>query len=112
MHCLQAKRSSAHLPEPYNANKLSSFVELVLVIDQEIYKSMNENVDKVHKYCKDIANIINAVSAVQSHQTKSFEDRISSKKRNTILMLFLFPVVLAVEHFHCFGRRRDLDGAK
>lgn len=47
--------------EPYNANKQSSFVELVIVVDNEIYKEMNENLDKIHQYCKDIANIINSV---------------------------------------------------
>lgn len=50
------------IKEPYNANKQSSFVELVIVIDNDVYKEMNENLDKVHKYCKDIANIINSVS--------------------------------------------------
>lgn len=48
--------------EPYNSNALSSFVELVIVIDNRIYKSMDSDIDRVHKYCKDIANIINAVS--------------------------------------------------
>lgn len=48
--------------EPYNANKQSSFVELVIVVDHEVYTKMDENLDKVHKYCKDIANIINSVS--------------------------------------------------
>lgn len=48
--------------EPYNSNELSSFVELVIVIDNRIYKSMNSDLDRVHRYCKDIANIINAVS--------------------------------------------------
>lgn len=50
--------------EPYNANKQSSFVELVIVVDHEVYKKMDENLDKVHKYCKDIANIINSVSFI------------------------------------------------
>lgn len=50
--------------EPYNANKQSSFVELVIVVDHEVYKKMDENLDKVHKYCKDIANIINSVSLI------------------------------------------------
>lgn len=49
--------------EPYNSNELSSFVELVIVIDNRIYKSMDSDIDRVHRYCKDIANIINAVSS-------------------------------------------------
>lgn len=61
---IQAKRSISETPvhEPYNANKESSFVELVIVIDNDIYKDLNQSLDKVHKYCKDIANIINSVS--------------------------------------------------
>lgn len=47
---------------PYNANKHSSFVELILVVDNKVYHAHNENMKKVHKYCKDIANIVNAVS--------------------------------------------------
>lgn len=61
---LQVKRAVTKSParEPYNANKQSSFVELVIVVDNDVYKEMNENLDKIHKYCKDIANIINSVS--------------------------------------------------
>lgn len=68
---LQVKRAVTELParEPYNANKQSSFVELVIVVDSEVYKEMDENLDKIHKYCKDIANIINSVSSNQLHYT-------------------------------------------
>lgn len=61
---LQVKRAVTKSParEPYNANKQSSYVELVIVVDNDVYKEMNENLDKIHKYCKDIANIINSVS--------------------------------------------------
>lgn len=62
---LQVKRAvteSSVAREPYNANKQSSFVELVIVVDNDVYKEMDENLDKIHKYCKDIANIINSVS--------------------------------------------------
>lgn len=61
---LQVKRAVTKSParEPYNANKHSSFVELVIVVDNDVYKEMDENLDKIHKYCKDIANIINSVS--------------------------------------------------
>ncbi|XP_031634876.1 disintegrin and metalloproteinase domain-containing protein 19 [Contarinia nasturtii] len=47
--------------EPYNANRQSSFVELVIVVDNDVFKKMDENLDKVHNYCKDIANIINSL---------------------------------------------------
>lgn len=63
--CLfQFKRSvtESTVREPYNANRQSSFVELVIVVDNDVFKKMDENLDKVHKYCKDIANIINSVS--------------------------------------------------
>lgn len=59
----QYKRSSdgAQVRGPYNANKRSSYVELVLVVDNKVFKSLDRNYTKVHQHCKDIANIINAV---------------------------------------------------
>lgn len=68
---IQFKRSSSKaLPSsddtiirgPYNANKHSSFVELVLVVDNKLYKAMGKNLKRVQEHCIDIANIINAVS--------------------------------------------------
>ncbi|XP_055850756.1 disintegrin and metalloproteinase domain-containing protein 12 isoform X2 [Episyrphus balteatus] len=46
---------------PFNANKHSSFVELVIVVDNKVYKSLGESMKKVHKHCKDLANIVNAL---------------------------------------------------
>ncbi|XP_055908941.1 disintegrin and metalloproteinase domain-containing protein 12 isoform X2 [Eupeodes corollae] len=46
---------------PFNANKHSSFVELVIVVDIKVYKSLGENMKKVHRHCKDLANIVNAL---------------------------------------------------
>ncbi|XP_039948964.1 disintegrin and metalloproteinase domain-containing protein 12 [Bactrocera tryoni] len=46
---------------PYNANKHSSYVELVIVVDNKLYKSFGESSKKVHQHCKDLANIINAL---------------------------------------------------
>ena len=46
---------------PYNANKHSSYVELVIVVDNKVFKMFGENVKKVHQHCKDLANIVNAV---------------------------------------------------
>lgn len=59
----QIKRNAgdAKIQEPYNANAQSSYVDLIIVIDNDIYKGMGEDTKKVHKYCKDIANIINSV---------------------------------------------------
>lgn len=58
----QIKRSDAVIRGPYNANARSSYVELVLVLDNKEYKALGENMGRVNSHCKDIANIINAVS--------------------------------------------------
>nr|XP_012222956.1 PREDICTED: uncharacterized protein LOC105672528 isoform X2 [Linepithema humile] len=55
------KRAAEIIRGPYNANRQSRYVELVLVIDKKEYIALNENLDKVHQHCKDIANIINAL---------------------------------------------------
>ncbi|XP_039232745.1 disintegrin and metalloproteinase domain-containing protein 12 isoform X3 [Drosophila yakuba] len=57
----QADDSSQLIRGPYNANKYSSYVELVIVVDNKVYKNFQENTKKVHQYCKGIANIINAL---------------------------------------------------
>lgn len=46
---------------PYNANKKTRYVELVLVVDHKEFLELDSNKDKVYQHCKDIANIINAV---------------------------------------------------
>ncbi|XP_050088009.1 uncharacterized protein LOC126572612 [Anopheles aquasalis] len=53
--------SSTPIRGPYNANKHSSYVELVIVIDNKMFKAMRENYKQVQRYCKDITNIINAL---------------------------------------------------
>lgn len=53
--------STTPIRGPYNANKHSSYVELVIVIDNKMFKSMKENFKVVQQYCKDITNIINAL---------------------------------------------------
>uniref|UniRef100_A0A182P8X1 Disintegrin and metalloproteinase domain-containing protein 12 n=1 Tax=Anopheles epiroticus TaxID=199890 RepID=A0A182P8X1_9DIPT len=53
--------SSPKIRGPYNANKYSSYVELVIVVDNKLFKSMRENFKAVQQYCKDITNIINAL---------------------------------------------------
>lgn len=62
---LRYKRSSGIdnniIRGPFNANKHSSFVELVIVVDNKVYKSLGESMKKVHKHCKDLANIVNAL---------------------------------------------------
>ncbi|XP_074027845.1 disintegrin and metalloproteinase domain-containing protein meltrin isoform X1 [Leptinotarsa decemlineata] len=46
---------------PYNANKESKYVELVLVMDNLEYKELGESTSKVINHAKTIANIINAL---------------------------------------------------
>nr|XP_031843090.1 disintegrin and metalloproteinase domain-containing protein 9 isoform X2 [Nomia melanderi] len=55
------KRAAEVIRGPYNANKRSRYVELVLVIDKKEYVALDENLDKVYQHCKDIANIVNAL---------------------------------------------------
>ncbi|KAG7189977.1 hypothetical protein KM043_006137 [Ampulex compressa] len=55
------KRAAEVIRGPYNANRQSRYVELVLVIDKKEYMALDENLDKVYHHCKDIANIINAL---------------------------------------------------
>ncbi|XP_053673433.1 disintegrin and metalloproteinase domain-containing protein 19 [Anopheles nili] len=58
----RAKRAtSSKILGPYNANKHSSYVELVIVVDNKMFKTMRENFKTVQLYCKDITNIINAL---------------------------------------------------
>lgn len=74
---LQPRRSAADkVIEPYNSNAQSSFVELVIVIDNQVYKSMNSDLSRAHKYCKDIANIINAVSVFRHREPALFLIRL------------------------------------
>ncbi|XP_034254844.1 disintegrin and metalloproteinase domain-containing protein 19 isoform X2 [Thrips palmi] len=46
---------------PYNANKKTRYVELVLVVDHKEYLELDSSKDKVYQHCKDMANIINAL---------------------------------------------------
>lgn len=55
---------------PYNSNKHSSYVEIVIVVDNKAFKSFNENIKKVHQHCKDLANIMNAVSFFGEYKFK------------------------------------------
>jgi hypothetical protein len=59
---LQYKRNTDVIRGPYNANRQSRYVELVLVVDNKEYKELGESREKVNHHCKEIANIINAVS--------------------------------------------------
>lgn len=54
--------SNRGVREAYNSNDQSLFLELVIVVDNDIYKKMDKNLENVHQYCKDVANIVNSVS--------------------------------------------------
>ncbi|XP_053698665.1 zinc metalloproteinase-disintegrin-like crotastatin [Sabethes cyaneus] len=49
----------ARIIGPYNANRHSKFVELVLVVDNSLYNKFDSDVWKVHRYCTDVANHVN-----------------------------------------------------
>lgn len=36
-------------------------VELLVVVDKDIYQKVANSSEKMHRYCKDIANMVNAV---------------------------------------------------
>lgn len=48
---------------PFNSNRLSRYVELVLVADNGEYKANGENLQAIQHQLKDVANIINALYA-------------------------------------------------
>ncbi|XP_058811706.1 disintegrin and metalloproteinase domain-containing protein 12-like isoform X2 [Topomyia yanbarensis] len=64
----RAKRSfEAFQPPPadsfrtaYRSNASSNYVELVLVIDRSLYR-ITSNVQRIHRYCLDLVNIMNAI---------------------------------------------------
>ncbi|XP_049859100.1 pneumococcal serine-rich repeat protein [Schistocerca gregaria] len=58
---LRYKREAEMVRGPYNADKKSRYVELVLVVDNKEYKAHGESRHNVYEHCKNIANIINAL---------------------------------------------------
>ena len=46
---------------PWNSNKNSRFVELVLVVDTRLYIQFGRNQNSLHNMCKQIANKINSI---------------------------------------------------
>ncbi|XP_019758376.2 disintegrin and metalloproteinase domain-containing protein 9 [Dendroctonus ponderosae] len=63
---LRYKRSSDSatvIRGPYNANRDSKYLELVLVVDNREFKELGENQRRVVDHCKTIANIINGLYA-------------------------------------------------
>lgn len=60
-HKRAAAAADSLIRGPYNANADSSYVELLLVIDNSVFKA-HKNLAAVHEYCKQLTNIVNAVS--------------------------------------------------
>lgn len=58
----RAAEATGNVKGPYNANRQSRYVELILVVDNAEYKEMGDSMSKVEHHCKTIANIINGVS--------------------------------------------------
>lgn len=46
---------------PWNSDKRSRYVELVLVVDNQEYIEHDKNLDLVYRICKDVANVMNAL---------------------------------------------------
>ncbi|KAL1403274.1 hypothetical protein pipiens_005739 [Culex pipiens pipiens] len=61
----RAKRSMTPrmITGPFNANRHSKYVELVLVVDNSLYRKFNSDVWEVHRYCTDIVNHVNMVAS-------------------------------------------------
>ena len=54
-------REKTKINGPWNANKRSRFVELLLVVDNKEYKDHGEDLEQIYKICKDVANVMNAL---------------------------------------------------
>ena len=57
----QTKRSTRPRG-PYNANRRSRYVEMVLVVDQKVFHENGDDLKATARRTKEIANIVNAVS--------------------------------------------------
>lgn len=59
--------------EPHNSKVNVSYVEMVLVIDNGVYKRKESDLNLVHGYCKDIVNYLNLVSKSRhcKHRTRN-----------------------------------------
>lgn len=49
------------IQKPYNANARSLYVKTIIVADYDVYNYFNKSLEKVHKYCKGVANVVNSV---------------------------------------------------
>ncbi|XP_053673445.1 zinc metalloproteinase-disintegrin-like EoMP06 [Anopheles nili] len=47
------------IPKPYQANRHSNYVELLLVVDTSLYRKFDEDLWRLYHYCADLVNYIN-----------------------------------------------------
>ncbi|XP_018901177.2 uncharacterized protein Meltrin [Bemisia tabaci] len=59
---IRSKRDTGRsIRGPYNIDSNSRFIELVLVVDNKEYITLDKSIAKTNQHCKDIANIINSL---------------------------------------------------
>merc|ERR1719188_110509 len=56
-----ATARTAGIKGPWNANKRSRYVELLLVVDNKEFREHDSDLKKVQRICKDIANVMNSL---------------------------------------------------
>ncbi|XP_050532167.1 disintegrin and metalloproteinase domain-containing protein 28 [Daktulosphaira vitifoliae] len=94
----RSKRDTQYVKGPYNENENSRYIELVIVIDQDEYKSLNSDLPNVYKHAKDIANIINSlymplnlfIALVGVIVWSDFNEIVVSSNGDTTLTNFLY----------------------
>ena len=55
------EQGQSKIQGPWNANKRSRYVELLLVVDNKEYKDHGEDLERIYKICKDVTNVMNAL---------------------------------------------------
>ncbi|XP_055617685.1 zinc metalloproteinase-disintegrin-like EoMP06 [Toxorhynchites rutilus septentrionalis] len=58
-HIRMKRNHPVGIAGPYNSNRHSKFVELVLVVDNSLYRKFDSDLWEVHRYCTDVVNHIN-----------------------------------------------------
>ena len=54
-------KRAAGIKGPWNANKRSRYVELLLVVDNKEFREHDGDLEKVQRICKDVANVMNSL---------------------------------------------------
>lgn len=55
------KAEDNEIKGPWNANKRSRYVELLLVVDHQEYVEHGSDLKKINRICKDVANVMNSL---------------------------------------------------